>query len=93
MRADMLTYVRSTLVLDDALLKKAKQRAAALGTTLSEVVNQALRDALSKTVESAPPFVMVTYGDPKQPVHREPAELAEILEDEDLGAVSRTRQS
>jgi hypothetical protein len=37
----LLACMRSTLILDDDLFRKAKRRAAALNTTLSDVVNQA----------------------------------------------------
>jgi hypothetical protein len=41
----LLACMRSTLILDDDLFRKAKRRAAALNTTLSDVVNQALRES------------------------------------------------
>ncbi|MHB8420784.1 MAG: hypothetical protein ACYDCL_22140 [Myxococcales bacterium] len=77
--------MRSTVILDDDLFKRAKQRAAELGTTLSEIVNQALRLALATPPRQAPEFRMVTYG-PKRPiVHHEPADLDAALEDEGAG--------
>jgi hypothetical protein len=38
--------MRTTITIDDELLRAAKQRAAATGKTLSEVVEAALRDSL-----------------------------------------------
>jgi len=85
----MLTGMRSTLVLDDELFRKAKQRAAALNTTLSAVVNQALRDALAKPIPEAPAFHMITFGDPRQRVHREPRDQQAVLDAEDRDALRR----
>lgn len=87
----MHIHMRTTLIVDDELFKKAKKRAAAEGSTLSEVVNNALRDSLNARPdeEALPPFKMITFGDPTRPVHREPAEFSEILEQDDLQTVHR----
>lgn len=79
----MLTFVRTTVVLDDELVKKAKKRAAELKTTLSEVINQALRETVSKPPPRRSAFKMITYGGPK-PVHHEPEDFQRILEEEDI---------
>jgi len=42
----MLLCMRTTIELNDELLRKAKRRAADLGTTLRDVVEQALRAIL-----------------------------------------------
>ncbi len=74
--------MRSTVVLDDDLFRKAKQRAAELGTSLSEVVNQALRLALAQPRNaSSPGFKMVTYGNPRSRVHHEPSDFFEAPEE------------
>lgn len=79
----MLASMRSTVVIDDQLFKLAKRRAADLQMTLSDVINQALRDSLSKAAVAAPPFEMVTFGHAEAPVHHEPADLtAALLADE-----------
>ena len=79
----MLACVRSTLILDDDLFKKAKHRAARDGTTLSAVVNQALRECLREEPAKAPPFTMVTFGSPRRKLRHEPADLAAALDEDD----------
>jgi hypothetical protein len=79
--------MRTTLVLDDALLRQAKRRAAERSTTLSEVVNEALRESLRATPVDAPPFSMITYG-PASRVHHEPSDLAAALEAEEREALA-----
>ncbi|HVO22596.1 MAG TPA: type II toxin-antitoxin system VapB family antitoxin [Candidatus Margulisiibacteriota bacterium] len=85
----MLISMRTTVVVDDELFKQAKRRAAALNTTLSGIVNQALRESLSKPVTEAPAFHMITFGNPKARVHREPADFATLIEEEDRHSVRR----
>ncbi len=85
----MLTYVRSTVIFEDELFKKAKQRAAALNTTLSDIVNQALRESLAQPVSEAPMFHMITFGNPKAKRHREPRDFQAVLEEEDRHALRR----
>jgi hypothetical protein len=85
----MLTCMRSTLVIDDDLFKQAKRRAAERGTTLSEFVNHALREALAKPDATAPPFRMTTFGDPKKPLHREPRDFHVAVEDDDRRSLRR----
>lgn len=48
--------MKTTLNLDDELLERAKRRAADRRTTLTAVVEDALRDALSDPVRPATPF-------------------------------------
>jgi len=79
----MIIYMRTTLVLDDELFSKAKQRAATLNSTLSEVVNQALREVLTKRTPHAPPYEMITSGDGEPISHHEPIDLYRALEDEE----------
>jgi hypothetical protein len=85
----MIISMRSTVIIDDDLFRRAKRRAADMKMTLSDVINQALRDALSRPIASAPPFEMPSYGDPAWRVHREPAAFAA---DEDDEAHSRLRR-
>ena len=84
-----IIHMRSTLILDDHLFKKARQRAASLGTTVSEVVNQALREALSRPVPKPAKFKMVTYGDATLTQRHEPADFAEAVEDDDVQSLAR----
>lgn len=79
----MLTCMRTTLVLDDALLRQAKRRAAERNLTVSDVVNEALRDSFGRPVPAAPPFFMTTFGKPGGRVHHEPSDFAAELENED----------
>jgi plasmid stability protein len=43
----MLQHMRTTLNLEDELMKRVKERAAKLGTTITEVVSEALRAAVA----------------------------------------------
>ncbi len=79
----MLTCMRTTLVLDDALLRQAKRRAVERNLTVSDVVNEALRDSFGRSVPNAPPFSMTTYGRAGRRVRHEPSDFALELEDED----------
>lgn len=79
----MLTCMRTTLVIDDALLRQAKRRAAERDLTVSDVVNEALRESFRQSAPAAPPFSFVTYGDTGARVRHEPADFAAELEDED----------
>jgi hypothetical protein len=83
----MIACMRTTLVLDDGLLRQAKRRAAERNTTVSQVVNEALRESLSRPVGKAPPFSMTTYGDPARRIRLEPADMSALLEDQDLQAL------
>jgi hypothetical protein len=76
--------MRTTLVLDDRLLRQAKQRAAERNVTVSEIVNAALRDTFARAPATPPPFSMVTYGDGTARVAHEPSDFASAADDEDL---------
>lgn len=82
----MLTRMRTTLVIDDAILRKAKRAAAASGCTLSELVNQALSAALAKRREPRPEFEMVVYGGPPTATH-EPHDFKDAIEADDAESV------
>lgn len=79
----MLTCMRTTLVLDDALLRQAKRRAAERNLTVSDVVNEALRESFGRPVPAAAPFSMTTYGRAGRGLRHEPSDFAAELEDED----------
>ena len=70
-------------MLDDVLLRAAKRRAAERNLTVSDVVNEALRDSFGRPVPPAPPFWMTTYGSARRRVRHEPSDFAAELEDED----------
>jgi hypothetical protein len=77
--------MRTTLVIDDELLRRAKYRAAERNLTVSDVVNQALRLALSEPAPAAAPFTMPTYGGGSAPARHEPLDFDPTLEDEQVG--------
>jgi hypothetical protein len=81
MRIDM----RTTMIIDDDLLRQAKKRAAEQGVSVSEIVNRALRESFAgqAVAVTLPPFRMVTFGRGEAVVDHQPAELARALEDED----------
>lgn len=80
--------MRTTIVLDDDLLREAKHRAVSLGITLSELVGRAVRDALrGPSGRAEPGFAMVTYGPEGARVHHEPADLSAALDGEDRAAL------
>jgi hypothetical protein len=79
----MIIRMRTTLVLDDALLRQAKRRAVERNLTVSDVVNEALRDSFGRPVRPAPPFSMTTYGSAARRVRHEPTDFALELDDED----------
>lgn len=85
----MLTSMRSTVIIEDELFKKAKRRAAERGTTFSDLVNQALRESLAKPEAKAPPFRMTTFGAPKTKVHREPRDFHAASEEDDRRSLRR----
>jgi len=79
----MITPMRTTLVLDDALLRQARRRAAERNLTVSDVVNEALRDSFGRPTPAAPPYSMITYGRARRRVRHEPSDFAAALENED----------
>ena len=80
--------MRTTLILDDELVREAKHRAVSLNITLSELINRALRDTLRPRPGPAePPFRMTTYGPVEPVVDHEPADFYIALEDDDARAL------
>lgn len=75
--------MRTTLVPDDNLVRRARQRATERGLTLSDVVDEALRALLDRPVSAALPFRLVTFGGPPDGNSREPAAFAASLEEDD----------
>lgn len=79
----MITYMRTTIVLDDRIAREAKRLAARRGITLSDLVGETLRAALAEPTKQAPRFEMVTYGEGATRTHHEPLDLAAALEQDD----------
>ena len=80
----MITHMRTTLVLDDRLLTEAKKRAADRRTTVSEVVNDALRDVFARSDKPTRPFRLITYGDPSKPMHLSVEDIKQLLDDDEM---------
>ena len=84
-----LFRVRTTISLPDALLERAKKTAQADGVTLSQLVEDALRDRLLSPapVGKVRPFRLVTFGvgGTKPGVSFEG--LKHFVEDEDAGRI------
>jgi hypothetical protein len=87
----MLICMRTTLVLEDELVRQAKKRATDAGLTLSELVNLALRDRLAASEAMAARFEMITYGRERPPVRHEPGDFAEAFEHDDGAALGHER--
>jgi hypothetical protein len=80
----MYVCMRTTLILEDRLFREAKQKAAATGITLSELMNSALRRFLRQPAKGLPEreekFHMPVFGEPVK-LHLSPAELAELRDE------------
>lgn len=85
----MLTCMRTTLIIDDALLRKAKHRAAERDLTVSDVVNEALRDSFRDTTPSTTSFSMITYGPVGRLVTHQPGDFAEDAEIDERSNLAR----
>jgi metal-responsive CopG/Arc/MetJ family transcriptional regulator len=79
----MIIRMRTTLILDDELVRQVKERAARRKMSVSDVVNEALREFLKPSAASARPFSMVTYGRGNPVVSHEPSDFSLIVDDED----------
>lgn len=85
----VIWLMKTTLNLDDHLLREAKKRAAERGTTLTKIVEEALRDALSSDEigeeigdEGEVRWVVVDGGPPRVDIDDRNA-LYELLERSD----------
>jgi hypothetical protein len=85
----MSIYMRSTFVIEDHLFRMAKRRAAELNITVSEVVNQALRESLSRPEARPSRFEMMTFGGSEPTLHHEPADFSSALLSEDEESIRR----
>jgi hypothetical protein len=77
--------MRTTLILQDDLLREAKKRAAERNLTVSDFVNEALRAALMPAVKQAPPYTPITFGEPGANLRHEPSDFFHAFEQEDQG--------
>lgn len=76
--------MRTTVDIEESLLRRARKRADAANTTLSQIVKDALRAYLSAPARrSDQPFELVVRGTLGSPCPT-PAEMARVLEDEDV---------
>lgn len=86
----MLICMRTTLVLEDRLLREAKRQAASRGITLSELVGEALRAQIGRARdEPIGRFEMVTFSGGAGPAHHEPRDFANALDAEEQGSLGR----
>ena len=78
--------MRTTVILNDKILAEAKRLAAERNTTLSEIINEALRERLAHRPASGPPksFRMPVFRGEGRTLDSTPAELARVGEDEQL---------
>ena len=80
----MYVCMRTTLIIEDPLFREAKQKAAASGTTLSELMNSALRRFLFAPAGNSPgkteKFSMPVFGE-QEALHQTPAQLAELRDE------------
>ena len=68
----MLLCMRTTIRLDDRLLRELKKHAAARGHTLTAVIDEAVRQFLARTAAGggrpkAPPFRVITFKSALRP--------------------------
>ena len=74
--------MRTTLILDDQLIRCANREAGDKGATLSEMVNRALRNYFFPKPDAVNhgAFTMPVYGEPA-PFHQTTAQLAELRDE------------
>ena len=77
--------MKTTLLIEDAVFRRVKERAAAMDTTMSDLVTQSLRfylDSLGSRAQGAQPFSMPVFkGRRKAASSVSPARLAELRDD------------
>jgi hypothetical protein len=78
----MLTYMRTTLIIDDHVVIEAKRQALEAGLSLSELTTMALRETLRKrSPQTQPsPFSMPTYGSGVKR-HSSPGEITDLRDE------------
>jgi hypothetical protein len=73
----MITHMRTALVIDNDLLRRAKLLANERNQAVSDVVNSALREYLGHPAGGGPPFSLITYGGASKRVRHEPSAALE----------------
>ena len=79
----MYACMRTTLILDDQLFRRAKREAGDRGATLSELVNTALRNyffSYKPSEATRPAFSMPVFGEPLD-LHQTPEQLAALRDE------------
>ena len=81
----MALDMKTTLIIEDTILRKAKEQAAARDTTVSELVNQSLRSYLHAPLAPAGEarvFSMPVFGNAARTgTGISPAQMAELRDD------------
>jgi hypothetical protein len=77
---------RTTFRIDEEILAEAKALAARQHRSLNSVMEEALRRLLATTQDRAnrPPVELTTFGTPGGGLHPGPAEIKEILAQQDI---------
>ncbi len=75
--------MRTTVVIENQLFREAKKRSVEAGISFSEMVNRSLRETLSRKVEAARPFAMVTFGSPGEEESLTPSDFYDEIERDD----------
>ena len=77
--------MKTTLVLADEVLRKAKKRAAELGMTLSAFAERSLRDALGPKPQRKKPYAVRAWGNARKQRDVTVHEIRELLNDDLAG--------
>ena len=89
----MITCMRTTVVLDEDVFRRAKAAAAAAGVPLSRLLEDALREHLRSHQRQerarAKRFRMLVFGEKERRVAHEPADFAAASEAEDRRRLGR----
>jgi Ribbon-helix-helix protein, copG family len=87
----MLIRMRTTVIIEDGLLERAKKLAAETGQNVSQLVEQSLRDLLDRRVEAPRrPIRLPVYGGKKK-VNLAPRDIWALTEADDV-ATARGRR-
>jgi Ribbon-helix-helix protein, copG family len=84
--------MRTTITLDDRLLERLKRRAAESGTSVSRLIERAVRLLLqAPTAQRRDRFDLVTFGEGGQFTALNIDKAAALLEADDIGRFGRQR--
>lgn len=78
--------MRTTITVDDRLMERLKKRAADSGTSVSRIINQAVRLLLQSrpAASSQEPFTLVTFGAGGRFTERNVDKTSALLESDDV---------